>query len=328
MRIESSVTSISWIPLEAIEGMVKLPFELGVTHYDLPPPDVLDDLESLRAADAFRFANELRAFIEVEDGRIVDYGHLGKGHVGVTKVRLGPGEAVFPEVSLPNLRPSPVASATSVRFVQTAGGRTGAPAPPRRVRGMPFVQITPPLAWTTLALTIHADGSSQHDVVGASRFPRHWIYDHSGRLSLKTGLIDFKAWYREAFGRHTPWGDQDSPALVTQVETALERELSRSIIDSKPRFVKLPVGKTLVEQGDVGKDLFLLFDGVLAVEVDGRLVARVGPGAILGERAILENGRRTATLRALTPCRVAVVPGDQVAREALAEVAHGRREAG
>ena len=39
MRIEGSVTAISWIPSEAIEGMPKLPFELGVGHYDEPPPD-------------------------------------------------------------------------------------------------------------------------------------------------------------------------------------------------------------------------------------------------------------------------------------------------
>ncbi len=38
MRIESSVTSVSWIPSEAIEGLPKLPFELGIGHYDEPPP--------------------------------------------------------------------------------------------------------------------------------------------------------------------------------------------------------------------------------------------------------------------------------------------------
>ena len=48
MRIESSVTSITWIPSEAIKGMPKLPFELGLTHYDDPPPDRIDDLAALR----------------------------------------------------------------------------------------------------------------------------------------------------------------------------------------------------------------------------------------------------------------------------------------
>ena len=51
MRIESSVTSVSWIPSEAIKGMVKMPFEVGgVAHYDKPLPDVidLDNLETMR----------------------------------------------------------------------------------------------------------------------------------------------------------------------------------------------------------------------------------------------------------------------------------------
>ena len=31
-RFESSVTAISWIPSEAIAGISKVPFEMGVTH--------------------------------------------------------------------------------------------------------------------------------------------------------------------------------------------------------------------------------------------------------------------------------------------------------
>ena len=55
MRIESSVTSVSWIPREAIEGMTKLPFELGVAHYDLPPPDRLEQLLALEEAGVVSF---------------------------------------------------------------------------------------------------------------------------------------------------------------------------------------------------------------------------------------------------------------------------------
>src|SRR5215211_3295750 len=89
LRIESSVTAVSWIPSEAIEGMPKLPFELGIVHYDEPPPDRVDegDLERLREADRFREANHLKAWIEVEEGRIVDYGHAGGGLVGSTALR-------------------------------------------------------------------------------------------------------------------------------------------------------------------------------------------------------------------------------------------------
>jgi Cyclic nucleotide-binding domain len=323
VRIEASVTSISWIPLGAVEGATRLAFDWGIAHYDLPPPDRIDDLERLRIGDAFRFANELRAWIEVEDGQVVGYGHAGKAHVGSTRLRLGGRALVFQAVALPEIRPEPEVGRTWVRFTQTAGGRTGVPMP-RAVVNRPFVQIVPPVAWTTLALTIHADGSATHKVEGASPFPRHWIYDQTGTLAAKTGFIDFDTWYRRSFGRHSPWGEEDSPAIVTAVETALERELSAAIIGSKPPFRRLRRGEALVRQGEPGDELFLLFDGILVAEIDGKPIAEVGPGAILGEMALLREGKRIATLRAVTPCRVAVVPSDHIDKQVLAQVAEPR----
>jgi hypothetical protein len=324
MRIDSSVTSISWIPTEAVEGMPKMPFSAGVAHYDDPPPDTIEDIDAMREADLFREANELRAWIEVDDdGKIVDHGHEGRGHIGVTQLKLARREVSIPAVALPTLQPDPEVGNGWVKFVQTAGGRTGAPAP-RRVRGKPFFQISSALAWTTLGLTIKADGSSEFEVIGASPFPRHWVYDHDGKLVHKSGLIDFKNWYREAFEPNTPWGGEDSEAVMTAVESELERELSAAIMGSKPKPSRVKEGEALVEQGDPGDTLFLLFDGMLAVEVDGEPVAQVGPGSILGERAVIEGGARTATLRAMTPCKVITVPGDQIDPDHLAEVARTR----
>ncbi len=325
-RIERTVTSLSWIPSEALEGMPRVAFDAGVTHYDTPPPDVIEDLEALREADRFRFANRLSAWIEVEDGRVTGCGYSGGGHIGATTVRFGPARFTFAAVALPDQQRDPEVEGTSVRFVQTAGGRTGMPTP-RRVAFPPFVQVAAPLAWTTLALTIHADGGCEHQVVGASHFPRHWIYDNSGRLVAKSGLIDFKDWYKRAFGSHSPWGGQDSEALVTEVETALERELSGHIMrgGQKPRILELKPERTLVQEGEAGSELFLLLDGVLSVEVDGNAIAQVGPGAVLGERAVIEGGTRTATLRALTRSRVAAVSGDQIDPEFLHTLAAGHR---
>lgn len=326
MRIESSVTSVTWIPSEAIQGLTKLPFEMGVTQYDDPPADVIEDLGDMLHSGRVRFANVLRAWIEVRDGKIVEYGHMGQGHIGMSKIKVGPKMAVFPAVAFDDLRPEPELRDGSVRFIQTAGGRTSMPAP-RRVRHKPYIQITSPTAWTTLALTINADGTSESEVLGASTFPRHWIYDEERKLVAKSGLIDFKTWYREAFGEHTPWGDQDSPALVTEVETALERELSLKMMrgGAKPKIKKLAEGQTLVEQGQPGDDMFLLLDGVLTVEVDGEPLAELGPGAVVGERAILEGGARTSTLRAITPSKVAVATGDQLDKDALVELLQGHR---
>ena len=327
MRIESSVTAVSWIPSDAIEGMPKIPFELGIGHYDEPPPDRLEegDLERLRDEDRFREANSLTAWIEVEDGKVVAHGQDGAGLVGSTTFRLGPKNVVVPGVAFEILRPEPELSEDAVRFVQTVGGRAGFPAP-RRVGGKPFFRVHSASAWTTLALTIRADGSSEHELVGASPFPRHWIYDHRGELAQKAGTIDFKTWSREAHGDRTPWGDEESEAFVTQAETALERQLSRELMNgAAPKRRKLEPGETLVEQGEVGNELYLLLDGVLAVEVDGGEVAEIGPGAILGELAVLEASERTATLRARTRCRVGIVPAELIDRSALEQLAAGRR---
>ena len=321
-RIESSVTSISWIPSEAIAGISKVPFEMGVTHYDQIPPDQIEDLEELRRTDRFREANELRAFIEVEDGRIVGHGHLGQGHIGATTVRVGPAAIRFPAVHLPDIRPEPEVTASSVRFIQTVGGRMGLPTP-RPVKHKPFVQFWPSIAWTTLALTLNADGTSTHELVGASPFPRHWIYDHEGRLVEKSGVVDFTTWANDSFGGRTPWGTSDSPAVVSIVESALERQLSASIMQggAKPKIRTLPAGEALVEQGASGTEVYLILDGIFVVEVDGNQVAEIGPGAVVGERAALEGGKRTATLRATTKARVAEVPPDGLSTDDLGTLA-------
>lgn len=327
MRRSSSVTSVSWIPSEAIPGPMKIPFSLGVGHYDAPPPPQLGDLTDWRDADRFRFANYLAAWIEVDDeGQITAQGHAGEGFIGSTTLRLGRSSATFTAISYPDRQNEPEVGDGWVRFRQTVGGRTGAPMP-RTVNRPPFVQLAAPTVWTTLELTLHADGAAEGRMTGASPFPRHWVYDDSGALVAKSGLTDFSGWSKECFGDHSPWGDVDSPALVTVAETALERTLSAAIMRGgrKPKVRTLREGEELVRQGDSGHELFLLLDGILEVLVDGDPIAELGPGAVAGERALLEGGSRTSTLRARTRVRVAVAAAEQVDTEALHGLAEGHR---
>jgi Cyclic nucleotide-binding domain len=328
MRYESAVTSVSWIPSEAFDGMFQLGIDAGIGHYDDPLPDVLGDLEEWRAADMFRFANRLRAWIEVDgSGRVTGCGYGDGGClIGSSTLRLGGLQHVFPAVALPDLRQEPERGDGWVRFVQTGGGRAGLPMP-RRVRRQPYVQWNSPLVWTTLSLTLHADGHTEPALVGASRFPRHWVYDDRGQLCSKSGLTDFRDWFRRSFGRYSPWGEQDSPALVTTVETALERALSTRLMHggAKPRIDRVKPGTVLVRQGEPGTDVYLVLDGVVRVERDGERLAEYGPGAILGERAPLEGGARTSTLTAVTACRIAAADASQFDRAALAELATGHR---
>jgi Cyclic nucleotide-binding domain len=330
MRIESSITSITWIPSEAIEGMPKLPFEWGLAHYDDPPHDRLLDIEAMHENDLFREANELKAWIEVDDdGKITDCGYSGGGRVGVMRMKLFRREIAFPAVQYPLIQAEPELQDGAVRFVQSAGGHMGLPAP-RRVVGKPFMRISSASAWTTLELTIRADGSSEGKLVGASAFPRHWVYDKDGVLVEKSASIDFERWYRESHGKNTPWGEEDSPAIATAVESELERELSASIMRAGAELERrnYEQGQAIVEQGEEGRELFLLLDGIVDVEVDGEEVAEIGPGALLGELALLEGGKRTATLWATTPVRAVVVPPDAIDQSKLEELAAGRRADG
>lgn len=328
MRVESSVTSLSWIPSEAVTGLNRAMFESGVAHYDEPPPDVITDLGELQRTDRFRFANRLSAWVDIEHGEIVSAGYTpeSSGVMGATTVRVAARAATFAAPAMPDIRHAPEWGDDWVRFVQTIGGRTALPAP-RRVNHPPFVQLRAPLVWTTLALTFHADGRSEYEMLGASVFPRHWVYDPGGELVAKAGLADFKQWYRRAFGKHSPWGNENSSTFVTAVETALERDLAAKIMrgGEKPTVSTLKEGTLLTEQGKPGKEVFLLLDGVLVMEVDGEPLAELGPGAIVGERAILEGGSRTATLRAVTKVRVATATADQLDLDALARVALGHR---
>ena len=325
MRIESSVTAITWLPFAALDALPNMPLGFAVAHYDEPPGERLRDLEQLREADAFREANELRAWIEVEGGEIVAHGRDGRGVVSGVGLELGPEQVAFPAVEFPVIRPEPEVGEGSARFTQTVGGRIGIPAP-RPVKGKPYFHFGSALAWTTLELVLNADGGAEGRLVASSPFPRHSLYDASGRLAGEHGLSDFEGWYRESFGDTTPWGD--APSIAAALEAQLEEELTRVALSMNARLPRrrLETGEILVRQGEPGADMFMLLDGHLDVEIDGETVARVGAGALLGELALLGDGTRKATLRAVQACRVAVLPAEAVGGSELAELALRRRE--
>jgi cyclic nucleotide-binding protein len=328
MRVESSVTSLSWIPSEAVSGPMKAGFATGLAHYDPPPPAHLgaDDVARMLAADQFRFGNVLNAWADFEGDQVVAHGQSGGLLIGATTVRVGPLDATFQAVGMPELTYAPEIGDGLISWIQTVGGRTSVPLP-RTISKPPFVRLHAPLVWTTLRLTLYADGTARRELVGASPFPRHWVYDASGDLALKAGVADWKHWLGQPSWSATPWGAEDSPVVSAAAETALERELSTLLMHGahRPKFHTLKTGDVLARQGDPGDSLFLILDGILEVTVDGEKLGDLGPGAVVGERAVLESSPRTATLTALTPVRAAEAPADIVDRSVLAELAGGHR---
>ena len=71
--------------------------------------------------------------------------------------------------------------------------------------------------------------------------------------------------------------------------------------------VQIPEGRTLVKQGDVGRECFVLVEGKVKVERNGRKVATLGPGAYFGELSLLDKGPRDATVVADTDMKLLVL---------------------
>jgi CRP-like cAMP-binding protein len=60
--------------------------------------------------------------------------------------------------------------------------------------------------------------------------------------------------------------------------------------------VEFPPGQTIITEGESGKGFYVLTKGRATVSVDGKKVASLGPGSYFGEMAVLDSGRRTATI--------------------------------
>ncbi len=70
---------------------------------------------------------------------------------------------------------------------------------------------------------------------------------------------------------------------------------------------KRDAGKILAEQGTPGLELFLILEGSVRVERDGKLLARLGAGDCFGEMSLIDYKLRSATVTAETPVILLVI---------------------
>jgi CRP-like cAMP-binding protein len=71
--------------------------------------------------------------------------------------------------------------------------------------------------------------------------------------------------------------------------------------------IDLPAGKVLIEEGDPGREFFVLIEGTADVERGGRKVATLGPGDFFGEIALIAKTPRNATITTTSPVRALVI---------------------
>ena len=82
-------------------------------------------------------------------------------------------------------------------------------------------------------------------------------------------------------------------------------------------------GKHLLDEGRLPHEFFVIVDGEVEVLHDERRLATLGPGDFFGEIALIEHGRRTASVVTTTPTTLAVMSPASFAamRREMAEVA-------
>ena len=76
--------------------------------------------------------------------------------------------------------------------------------------------------------------------------------------------------------------------------------------------LEVPTGETIIRQGEAGEECYVLRSGRVEVLTSGaqgdeRILATLDPGSLFGEAALLTDGLRNATVRALEPSTLLVL---------------------
>ena len=204
--------------------------------------------------------------------------------MGTTLVNLQAVKHRFQAVQLPTIQREPEHGDGWVRFVQTCGGRTGVPAP-RRVRRRPSCSGRRRWCGRRSHSRSTRTAGSEHTLIGASRFPRHWVYDGENKLSHKSGLTDFKDWYRKSFGKHSPVGRRGlrGPGVRGRVRP---RDLALGAGDAGWRQAAHRAvpgrGRSCSKQGEPGTEVLLILDGDRPDRARRRAPRRVRPRRAAG----------------------------------------------
>ena len=71
--------------------------------------------------------------------------------------------------------------------------------------------------------------------------------------------------------------------------------------------ISMTAGTMIIDQGQTGREAFVIIDGDVTVKRNNRKVATLGPGSVVGELSLLDNGPRTAAVVCNTDCTLLVI---------------------
>ena len=91
---------------------------------------------------------------------------------------------------------------------------------------------------------------------------------------------------------------QQIPLFANLTDEVREKAASRL------KEIDVVIGTPLARQGDFAYHYFVVREGLAAVTIEDKHVDTLGPGASFGEIGVLERGKRTANVVAITPMRL------------------------
>ncbi len=77
--------------------------------------------------------------------------------------------------------------------------------------------------------------------------------------------------------------------------------------------VDVASGDLVIEEGSIPHELFVIETGSVEVTHEGRVLATLGPGDIIGEMGLIELRRRVASVRATSPVHAVALGADELA---------------
>ena len=69
-------------------------------------------------------------------------------------------------------------------------------------------------------------------------------------------------------------------------------------------FFTVPAGELIFREGAPASSMYVLLEGQARVSIGERVVEEAGPGALLGELALIDQSPRAATVAAVTDCKL------------------------
>lgn len=100
--------------------------------------------------------------------------------------------------------------------------------------------------------------------------------------------------------------DKEDALAQVPMFSALNRKELKQVIRLVDEITR-PAGTVLADEGESGREFFLILEGNADVLKGRKRVASLGPGQFFGEISLIDHGPRTATVRAASDVKLLLV---------------------